>query len=114
MARQSLMWTTLPNGLTPEGDGLRVSVMLSPRLDTLGDPPRLDSVFPDWRDWPATLAAATFTVHYNGGVATIPAAAMAGPSRVDPALGPPDSDVWNALFHAGTFVRPFEFKDLSG
>ena len=33
MARQSLIWTALPNGFTADRTGLRMSVMLSPRLD---------------------------------------------------------------------------------
>ena len=48
MARQSLMWTTLPNGLTPDRDGVRVSVMLSPRLDPLGPDVRAARPRDDW------------------------------------------------------------------
>ena len=36
MAKQTLVWTCLPNGLTEDGRGLRVSVLLSPRLDAQG------------------------------------------------------------------------------
>lgn len=113
MPRQSLMWTVLPGGRTPEGDGLRLSVLLSPRLDPLADPPRLSSFFPDWEDWPATLARATFRFDYGGTVATIPATQTAGPDRVDTALGPADSAVWRAIFPGDLFVRGFQFEDLA-
>ena len=62
-ANQSLLWTALPNGLTEDG-GLRVSVMLVPRLDPGDDQPYLSS-FPEWLDWPATLEQATFHVTYG-------------------------------------------------
>ena len=112
MARQSLMWTTLPNGIAPDG-GLRVSVLLSPRLDPAGDPEELASFFPDWEDWPATLANATFRVDYGGATVAVPAAQTTGPDRVDTSLGAPDSDVWRALFFDDLIVRGFAFKDLA-
>ena len=64
MAQQSFMWTALPNGYTPDGKSLRLSVLLSPRLDPAHpDPtspslPRLDSFYPDWEDWPSTIKKA--------------------------------------------------------
>src|SRR5690242_7754775 len=98
MAQQSLLWTALPNGYTDGRAGLRVSVMLSPRLDPQADKPRLASFFPDWKDWPATLARATFTISYGGTSVSIPATQMAGRVRVDDTLGIADSAVWGALF----------------
>lgn len=114
MARQSLIWTSLPNGLTPDGRGVRLSVLLSPRLDAGTDPPQLSSFFPDWEDWPATLARATFEIRYGAAAVTIPASRTAGPDRVDVALGVADSGVWKALFHGDLSVRGFAFNDLSG
>ena len=64
-AKQSLMWTTLPNGLTEDGKGLCLSVLLSPRLEPRDDPRKLSS-FPDWGDWPKTLDRATFKISYGG------------------------------------------------
>ena len=55
MARQSLMWTALPNGYSADGTSLRLSVLLSPRLEPQAQPKALSSFFPDWEDWPATL-----------------------------------------------------------
>jgi hypothetical protein len=116
MARQSLVWTALPNGYTPDGTGLRVSVLLSPRLDAqapLGQPGRLDKFFPDWEDWPKTLAAARFEVSYGGRTRAVPATVTAGPDRVDGSVGLADSAVWKALFHADVSVKTFTYRDLS-
>ena len=55
MAKQSLIWTALPNGYSDDGASLRVSVLLSPRLDAEADAEVLKSFFPDWEDWPKTL-----------------------------------------------------------
>ena len=76
MARQSFIWTALPNGFTADGTGLRLSVMLSPRLDPqdpAGNPQKLSTFFPDWEDWPATLANARFDISYNGHTVSVPA-----------------------------------------
>lgn len=114
MARQSLMWTTLPSGLTEDGSGVRVSVMVAPRLDAGDDPEKLSSFDPDWLDWPTTLAAATFRVGYGGASIDVPATETAGPSRIDAeALGTFDSEVWRAVFRPDLFVRGYRFTDLS-
>jgi hypothetical protein len=100
----------LPNGLTGDG-GLRVSVMLVPRLDPEHDPPHLRS-FPEWVDWPATLAKATFHVTYGGATVSVPAAQVAGADRVDGSLlGAPDSSVWRAVFDAELAVRGGPYRD---
>ena len=115
MARQSLMWTALPNGFTADGTSLRVSVLLSPRLEPQTQPNTLSTFFPDWEDWPATLSNATFTIAMNGGGGvSIPLSQTTGPNRVDiTKYGAPDSAVWKALFQKTLFVRPYEYKDLS-
>ena len=81
MARQSLTWTALPNGYTADGTGIRLSVLLSPRLDTQ-DPTvthkKLSVFFPDWEDWPKTLSNARFDVTYNGQTVSIPATTTPG------------------------------------
>ena len=41
MARQSLLWTALPNGHADDGQSLRVTVLVSPRLEAEADPERL-------------------------------------------------------------------------
>ena len=111
MARQSLMWTALPNGR--DGNELRGSVLLSPRVDPQADPQRVDS-FAEWIDWPQTLRQATITVHYGGGKVAIPATQTQGDARVDETLGGVDSAVWKALFRPDLFVRPHTFEDLTG
>jgi hypothetical protein len=113
MARQSLVWTALPAGLTADQTGLRVSVHLAPRLDPEVSPPLLASFAPDWTDWPKTLAAATFRVRYGARSATIANGTIAGPDRVDVTLGAPDSAVWTALFKPDLPVEGFRFEDLS-
>ena len=113
MARQRLLWTTLPNGVAEDG-GARVSVMLSPRLDPEADPPELSSFYPDWQDWPATLGGATFTVRYGAGEVTVPAGQTDGPSRIDTTLGAPDPGAWQALFAPELPVVARPFRDLSG
>ena len=116
MARQSLVWTALPNGYTPDGTGLRVSVMLSPRLDAedpLGQSRKLSEFFPDWEDWPNTLADARFEVTYGGQTRSIPTTGTTGPDRIDDTLGVADSAVWKALFDANTGVKTFAYRDLS-
>ena len=119
MAQQSFMWTALPNGYTPDGKSLRLSVLLSPRLDPAHpDPtspslPRLSSFYPDWEDWPSTIKKATFEIKYGSRVVTIAGNQTSGPNRIDPSLGNSDSLTWQSLFRGDLFVRGFQFKDLS-
>lgn len=113
MAKQSFLWTTLPNGFTADHKSLRVSVLLSPRLDPEADPQRLDSFFPDWEDWPSTLAQSTFHVTFGFTKVSIPATETSAPNRVDTTLGTADSVLWKALFKPELFVRPFAFQDFS-
>jgi len=113
MARQTLMWTTLPNGITPDGRSLRVSVMVSPRLDPETRPAVLASFFPDWEDWPRTLSQATFHVSCGGATVKVRATQATGLNRVDDRVGVADSHVWRALFGDTLPVRGFAFKDLS-
>ncbi len=113
MARQSFMWTALPNGYTADGD-LRVSVLLSPRLEPQTQPKVLASFFPDWEDWPATLSAASLTITIGNASVSVPITQTAGPNRVDTVTyGGPDSLAWAALFTSTLFVRPFAFQDMS-
>ena len=72
MARQSFMWTALPNGYASGGTSLRVSVLLSPRLDPQADPKELGSFAPDWTDWPATLNGAAVKITLGGSSVSVP------------------------------------------
>jgi hypothetical protein len=116
MARQSFIWTALPNGYTADQSGLRLSVMLAPRLDPQdpsGQPHQLSTFFPDWQDWPSTLANARFDVAYGGQTVSVLATTATGANRVDNRLGLADSAVWKAIFHGDLKVKGFAFKDLS-
>jgi hypothetical protein len=106
MPLQSLIWTALPNGLTPDGRALRLSVLVSPRLEPQAAPPSL-ATFADFASWPTTLAAARFTVRLGASTATL------GASDVDGTLGRADAAAWSALFPADTFVRAFAMRDHS-
>jgi hypothetical protein len=114
MGKQALLWTALPNGYSDDQTALRVSVLVSPRLNAESDPPpHVLLNFPDFLDWPATLANAKFTVHYGGGVVAISGSDTSSPSRIDKSLGEPDTSVWQALLPGETPVTGFAFKDLS-
>ena len=70
---------------------------MSPRLEH--DTKTASERFPDFLDWPATLAQSTFRLHFGNG----PAVPIAGndtdrPPRIGDELGLPDSTVWKALF----------------
>lgn len=110
MAIQSLMWTTLPNGVERDGS-LRVSVLLSPRLDPGAASAPITDFFPDWDDWPATLAHATFTVHYGGASVKIGATQTSGASRIDLRHGAADGAAWQGIFHKALGVHAFRFED---
>ena len=114
MARQSFVWTALPNGYSEDGQSLRVSVLLSPRLDPQADARRLDSFFPDWENWPARLASARFEIRFGTKVVLIAGTDLTGLERLDDRLGLPDSAVWKAIFTGDRFVRPHTFQDLRG
>lgn len=112
MAKQTTLWTALPNGYSGDGRSLRVSLLVSPRLEPDFDP-HLEH-FPDFVDWPATLAQTRFAVHFGAlPPVSVGGQDFQGPTRIDDRLGLPDSSVWTALFPQTTFVRGFKFRDLS-
>ncbi len=112
MAKQALLWTALPNGYSEDKQSLRVSVLVSPRLDAEADPQQLSS-FPDFANWPGTLAGTKFIVHFGADSVAIAGDDTTSDSRIDTTLGGPDTNCWNALFPGATFVRGFGFRDLS-
>lgn len=104
-----VMWTALPNGMTDGGD-LKLSVFVSPQLSAeMSDASTpLLSLFPDFVDWPSTMAAGpvSFTVTFEG---FEPVAATLDPSSV--AL---DHAGWQAVFDPTiTGVTPYAYEDLS-
>src|SRR4051794_22003006 len=96
MGKQTLLWTTLPNGYSEDGRSLRLSLLVSPRLEPDGDP-RLQT-FPDFVDWPATLRRAKFVLHFGGDEVSVAGNDFAGPIRIADGLGVADSQVWTTLF----------------
>jgi hypothetical protein len=113
MAQQSLIWTALPNGYTPDGNSLCLSILLSPRLDPQSEPQLLQTFFPDWKDWPKRLRNARFDITFNGQTVSVRGDDTTGPNRVDNRLGLAESGVWQALFKHDLSVRSFMYKDLS-
>jgi len=110
MAKQTLMWTCLPNGISDDGKNLRISVMVSPKLDAEGDAQELTS-FSEWLDWPATISNAVFIFIANGQPV---AKTMVGDNnreaRHDIRLGAPDSRIWQALFRPDFYVESYDTK----
>jgi hypothetical protein len=104
MREQRIQWVALPGGPLPDG-GLRVSVLVAPRLRTDERPPGAAgptlASFPDFLNWPGTVAATTFAVIVGG--ATVPASIV----------GTADTDLWKALFPPETPVQPFAFDDYA-
>jgi hypothetical protein len=104
---QNIMWTPLPNGLTPAGDRLRLSVLVSPRLTANAAVGTL-AEFPDLQDWPAQVATLNFTVEFLGGP-SFPAKPVIEPGS--PSL---DSPAWKALFPSTFPVASYIFDDRLG
>ncbi|MEP6921026.1 MAG: hypothetical protein ABI967_07865 [bacterium] len=112
MSKQTTLWTALPNGYSDDGRSLRLSVLVSPRLEFDFDP-HLDS-FPDFVDWPATIAQSRFTIHFGGNPpVTVNGTDVKGRTRIDDRLGMPDSHVWTTLFLPSTPVSSFQYRDLT-
>ncbi len=104
MAKQTILWTVLPNGRETEGPmagRLRVSIVASPRLTPQALPERMLKAFPQWLNWPKTLEQRKFQLQL-------------GAQTVD--LEPtsrPDAELWARLFNDTTPVAGFVFKDMS-
>jgi hypothetical protein len=98
----TILWTALPAGFTSDGSKLRLSVLVSPRLDPQPEAASttLDS-FPAIRDWPS---------HDLGfGVVFTPGGSFEA-TREGPA---PDAGKWGAIFPGSTPVEGFPFEDYS-
>src|SRR5262249_43473851 len=105
MSIRNIMWTALPNGFSPAGDKLRLSVYVSPRLVTNNGVDGTLSEFPDFLDWPKTVGPLQFKIQIQG-----------GPSFTvgrDPTI-PLESVLWTALFQPTTFVRSYQLADKTG
>lgn len=112
MAKQTILWTALPNGYSDDRRSLRISLFLTPRLEPDFDLHLVS--FPDFVDWPATLSKSRFVLSFGVGPSvTIAGKDLHGPNRIDDHLGQADSVAWKALFPPTTLVRGFQFRDLS-
>ena len=104
MAKQTILWTVLPFGRVEEGEhkGLRrVSLMVSPRLTPESAAEQELSAFPEFLDWPTTVAGAELELAI--GQTTV---ALLPLNRGDPVL-------WGKLFGPRTPVAGFQFQDMS-
>ncbi|MFI6151799.1 hypothetical protein ACIBCA_03775 [Kitasatospora sp. NPDC051170] len=103
---QQIRWTVLPAGVSADGTQALVSVFVSPRLtsddgDTLGP-------FPDFLDWPAHLALATF-----GFVVVKDGEPVGEPISPTGMTSGPDSALWTRFFTAQTPLQAHVFEDHS-
>ena len=88
-----------------------MSVLVSPRLDTGGDPPEL-ATFREWLDWPKTFRDATLTFSIDGQkIARRSIGSHPGVEGPEPSSDVADSDVWKALFHRKVGVEGYRLKD---
>ena len=99
--KQTIVWTALPFGINPTGKQLRLSVLISPRLDTTPAASGILKDFPDFRNWPAVNLR--FSVEFNGG--TLVAAKVTSSA--------PSSTHWTALFPSSMPVTGFIPDDYS-
>jgi hypothetical protein len=113
MAKQTILITALPNGFTDNRrSALRISLLISPRLES-DDDTTLAS-FPDFVDWPGTIAQSRFQLFFgNNPAVEVNGNSTTGNRRLDKSLGLPDPKAWAALFPADTRVKGYEFRDVS-
>lgn len=104
MARQTIVWTVLPNGRATEGPlrgRLQVSIVASPRLlPQAADEARL-AAFEEWLAWPDTLAQTRLALRIG-----------ARQLELEP-TSKPDAELWARLFNADTPVAGFVYRDMS-
>ena len=106
MKIQTVIWTALPNGTSPEGK-LRLSVLVSPRLETdeiiTGRPSPILRQFEDFIDWPSIDLKFSIAFDDGGIVRHLPA--MITSKR--------DSNIWRAMFKIDMPVDSYTFDDYS-
>ena len=102
MIKQTVLWTALPDDL--ENGLVRLSVFVSPRLDTDENLPRpVLGQFPDFLKWNETVQTLTFEVFTDLGAVI----------EVRPDFSKFDPNLWPRLFGDETYVRPFQFADYA-
>lgn len=107
MAKQQIIWTGLPNGVTDDGK-LKLSIVVSPRLET-GDAIGSLEAFPDFWDWPLTLREVfskdAIALSHFYGKASIPLEYV---PQVDM-----DSGIWKSFFDRYTRVCPYVYQSFA-
>lgn len=107
-----LTWTVLPNGRS--GAKTRATLYISPRLS--GGKKLSD--FPQLQNWPSQIIdeqgnwKASFNLRFSGSKAPIRVVPVKHKGG-DRKTYTPDRELWEALFPPDTFVRSYEFNDLS-
>ncbi len=103
MKKQTIVWTSLPNGIN--GDKLRLSVFIAPQLFSDAAMPTL-SLFSDWVEWTKKMATATFKIGFKDPSSAAPDTIL--DAQIQSTV---DSNVWKAIFSPATWVKPFEHRD---
>jgi hypothetical protein len=109
MKTQTITWTALPNGIIQrkEGTRLRLSVFVSPRLESDSKNDTLSS-FPDFLDWPAAMfpggdrREVVFHVQFGNG----------NPIQATIVSDLPSSELWRNIFDENTLIEPYEMPDF--
>lgn len=104
MARQTVIWTVLPNGREPgpgARDRLRVSIVVSPRLTPEAPDEQRLAAFATWLKWPDLLAQTRFGLQVGNQLLPLEIASK------------PDPELWHELFHEDTPVAGFVYQDMS-
>lgn len=109
MKTQTITWTALPNGIIQkrEGTKLRLSVFVSPRLQSDSKNDTLSS-FPDFLDWPNALFPndnrrnVIFRVQFGNN----------NPMPADIVSDLPSSILWRSIFNENTLIEPWEMPDF--
>jgi hypothetical protein len=104
MVTQTLISTALPNGQSPDGKFLKVTVFVSPRLKTGGPASLPLADFPAFANWPATLTQVRFFINFDG-LGDMPA-------EPDPQSDLADSALWQLLCGKCSVID-HEFQDYS-
>ncbi len=101
MTIEKVIWTTLPYGLTEEGQ-LKITLHLAPRLSNadLSKTIRKLGEFPAFANWPDRLASLEFRVDFDNGLQV----------RGFPQTQP-EPELWQRVFLPETPVKPFAFQD---
>lgn len=113
MAKQSIVWTVLPNGMgvnEKEEEVFQLSVFVSPRLQA--EVPSEDrlTAFPDFRNWTERMRSLRFSIEFSSGNSVVKTIADLPPRNL---LTDADDALWQALFKPQTFIRSHSVDSYS-